>query len=289
MAILRYENLTHIELSGLERDKTVVIFCVAPLVQHGPHLPLGTDAITAEFFSTQLAKRLEATRPNWNFVMFPTFFAGSDTLTFTGTVEVRPTTLRALLMDCCKQLARDGFRQIVLLGTHGGPRHMVVLEEVAEKLRWRYRTRAISASAKLLHDIMKGQLIERIADRMEKNGQALSAGEREGLKWKLRRNSGKKAGDGLGHLGTPALARVEIGQAAVELLLDDTTPLVEKFLSGENVNREFRSKFYFIPFFRTDFKVLAVMTVYPILIFIAWLFLSQSIVGIFISAFLPFI
>ncbi len=315
MAILRYENMTHAELSGLPRDKTVVFICTGPLEQHGPHLPLGTDALTAEFFSTQVAQRLAARFGDWNYLLFPTFFAGSDTLTYTGTVEVRPATLRALLMDCCKQLARDGFRTIVLFSTHGGPRHMVVLEEVAEKLRWRYRARAISASSRILHEVMKGGLIERISEAMEKSGQALSAAERDGLKndyhgglletslmlvarpdlvrpvfktlepaivdkyWKLRRNSGKKVGAGLGHLGTPALARLEIGQAAVQVVLDDTAPLLERFLAGENVNKLFRSRFYFIPIFRTDFKVMAMMLVYPIIIFMTWVLLSRSLVG----------
>ena len=315
MAILRYENMTHTDLSGLQRDKTAVFLCAGPLEQHGPHLPLGTDAMTAEFFSAQMAERLAVNHSEWNFVLFPVYFAGSDTLTYTGTVEVKPATLRALLMDCCKQLARDGFRNIVLFGTHGGPRHMVVLEEVAEKMRWRYRTRAVSASARILHEVMKGGIIERIAERLEKAGGALSAPEREGLKndyhgglletsvmmiakpelvrpvfktlqpaivdryWKLRRNSGKKVGDGLGHLGTPALARPEIGKAAVDILLDDTAPLLEKFLAGENVNKKFRSKFYFVPFFRTDFKVLMMLILYPIVIFITWIFLNRTLVG----------
>lgn len=313
MAILHYENLTHTDLSALQRDKTVVFLCAGPLEQHGPHLPLGTDAFTATYFSEQIAVRLSVNRGDWNFLLFPTIFAGADTLTYTGSIEVRPTILRALLLACCQQLARDGFRNIVLFGTHAGPRHMVVLEEVAAKMRWRHRSRIVSASAKLLFDVLQGNLIERLVQRMEKNGHLLSAAEREGLKndyhsglletsvmmvakpelvrpvfrslepalvdnfWKLRRNSGKKVGAGLGHLGSPALARPEIGKAVVEVFLDETAPLLERFLAGENVNKQFRSKFYFIPVFRTDFKVLLMLILYPVLMFVIWLVLSRTI------------
>src|SRR5262249_6341817 len=147
MAILRYENITHLELSALPRDKTAVFLSVGPLEQHGPHLPLGTDGLTADFFSEQLARRLAEKRPDWTFILFPTMFAGSDTLTYTGSIEVKPTVLRTLLLAQCSQLARDGFRNLVAVGTHGGPRHMVVLEEVAARMAWRHRARMVSASA----------------------------------------------------------------------------------------------------------------------------------------------
>src|SRR5258708_866518 len=99
MPIFKYENLTHLELAGLPRDKTAVFICAGPLEQHGPHLPLGTDAQSAAYFSEKIAERLSVSRPDWNFVLFPTIFAGSDTLTYTGTIEVRPGVLRNLLMD----------------------------------------------------------------------------------------------------------------------------------------------------------------------------------------------
>lgn len=311
MPILKYENLTHVELAGLSRDKTVVFIPVGPLEQHGPHLPLGTDAMSAEFFSRKLSERLDASRSSWNFLILPSLYAGSDTLTFTGSVEVRPTVLRAMLLSCCKQLAKDGFRQIVLLGTHGGPRHMVVLEEVANKLRWRYKVRAISASAKALYAILHGDFADRIVARAEKDGVAVSIEEKTALKtdyhggmletslmmvarpdlvkpeyktlkpalvenyWKLRRSSVKKVGEGLGYLGSPALARPEVGQAAIDVFLDETIPLLERFLDGEDVAKQFRSKFYFIPFFRTDFPALMILLVYPILVFIAWSIMNK--------------
>jgi creatinine amidohydrolase len=292
MAILRYENLTHQDLSGLPREKTVVLLPAGPLEQHGPHLPLGTDALTAAYFAEQIARRLDSKRPDWNFILFPTIFAGSDTLTYTGTIEVKPHVLRALLYSNCKQLCKDGFRTQIVVGTHGGPRHMVVLEEVAAKIRWRFRARMVSASAKLLLQVVRGEFIERIAARLERDGAPLTEKEREGMRYdyhgglletsmmlaaypalvkdsyktlepaiidsyfKLTRRSGKNAGDGLGHLGSPALARAEIGRAAIEAFVEDTLPLLERMIDGEKVWKQFRSPFYFVPFFRTHFGLI---------------------------------
>lgn len=316
MPVFRYENLTHVDLAALPRDKTVVFIPTGPLEQHGPHLPLGTDPLSAAFFSEKLADRLSATKSDWNFILFPPLFAGSDTLTYTGTIEVRPATLRALLLDCCKHLAKDGFKNMVLFGTHGGPRHMVVLEEVASKVNWRYRARAISASGRMLYDILQGAFIQKIATRLEKSGQPLTEAELKGLEqdyhgglletsvmlaarpdlvkdtyktlepalvknyFKLRRSSGKTVGAGLGHLGSPALARAEIGNAAIEVFLEGISPLIERFLNGENVSREFRSKFYYVPFFRTDFKLVVVLMLYPLLLLLGWLVANRMVLEV---------
>ena len=294
MPIYKYENLTHQELASLVRDRTVVLLPTGPLEQHGPHLPLGVDAMTAAYFGETLAERLLDARKDWNFILFPTIFAGSDTLTYTGTIEVRPAVLRALIYDCCKQLARDGFKTIIGINTHGGPRHSIVLDEVAAKVRWRYRARMINASGRILHDVLSGEFIEKIDSFMKNQSAPLSSAEKEGLKhdfhgglletsimmvarpelvkplykelkpalvtsfYKLRRTSGRTVGEGLGHLGSPALARPEIGKAAVEVLLSDIIPLVDRFLKGENVYKAFRTKFYYIPFLRTDFRYLAI-------------------------------
>src|SRR5579871_3656367 len=182
MPVLRYENLTHLELSALPRDRTVVFLCVGPLEQRGPHLPLGTDALSASYFAELLAERLHGKKSEWTFLLFPTIFAGSDTLTYTGSVEIRPRVLRELLLDNCRQLARDGFRTIVAFGTHGGPRHMVVLEEVAAKMRWRHRTRMVSASARVLYDILQGRIGDKIVARMASLNQPMTDDEKAALK-----------------------------------------------------------------------------------------------------------
>lgn len=316
MPVLRYENLTHVELSALPKEKTVMFIPTGPLEQHGPHLPLGTDPLSAAFFSEKLAERMATAKTDWNFVLFPPLFAGSDTLTYTGTIEVRPAILRALLLDCCKHLAKDGFKNIVLFGTHGGPRHMVVLEEVASKVRWRYKARAISASGRMLYDILQGEFIQKIASRLEKSGQPLSPDELKGLEqdyhgglletsvmlaarpelvkesyktlepalvksyFQLRRSSGKKVGAGLGHLGSPALARAEIGHAAIEVFIEGIAPLIDRFLNGENVYREFRSKFYYVPFFRTDFKFVVLLMLYPLLLLAGWLVANRMVLEV---------
>lgn len=313
MPVLKYETLNYSDLESLSPERTVVLVPSGPLEQHGPHLPLGVDAFSAEFFSVQIAEYLKKEMQDWNFILFPTLFAGCDTLTHKGTIEVRQSVIREMLMDCCAQLAKHGFRKIVLVGAHGGPRNMVLLEEVAAKLRWRYRAKAISASSNTLLSILKGEWFPKLEKKLETKDFRLSPEQKEALKtdfhgglietslmmkikpnlvketyrelepvqiksiWKLRRNSGKKAGAGLGYLGAPALANAKIGEAFIELLTEEMGPLVKQYLNGEISHRKFRSVLYYIPLLRTHFRLMLIMLVNLIAAGAAWLFFMRQL------------
>ncbi|MBI2605150.1 MAG: creatininase family protein [Deltaproteobacteria bacterium] len=307
MPILKYEELTASDLAALPRGRTAVFMNVGPLENHGPHLPLGNDPIQSTTFGRMLAQRLEKTFPDWNFLFLPPIHAGCDTMMNRGSIEIRPATLRRLVYEHACQLSKDGFRTIVALSAHAGPRHLVVLEEVAERMRWRRRTRMISVSSRMLLEVLRGGFVDRIASRLEARGERLSDAERAGLRhdyhgglletsitlhlrpdlvkpsyrelrpaiiekiWKINRGSGASAGDGLGYLGTPALARAPIGEAAISAIFDGVTPLLERFLAGEDVRRHFRSKFYYIPIFRTDFRAAIFLFIYVLAFAGAWI------------------
>jgi creatinine amidohydrolase len=83
--------------------------------QHGPHLPLGTDAIFGDEIGRQVADRLDA-------FLAPTVRVGcsSHHLAFAGTVSVEEETFHRVAGDVARGLAGHGFRRIVLLPTHGG-------------------------------------------------------------------------------------------------------------------------------------------------------------------------
>ncbi|PYO14721.1 MAG: creatininase, partial [Candidatus Rokuibacteriota bacterium] len=66
-------------LDALDRARTVVVLTVSPLEEHGPHLPVGVDAIAARHFAEVLSERLTVTRPGWTALLAPTLPLGSFT------------------------------------------------------------------------------------------------------------------------------------------------------------------------------------------------------------------
>ena len=85
-------------LDALDRARTAVVLTVSPLEEHGPHLPVGVDAITARYFAETIGERLVAARPGWSVVLAPTLHLGSFTFDAVGTVSVRQRVVRDALV-----------------------------------------------------------------------------------------------------------------------------------------------------------------------------------------------
>ena len=100
------------ELDG-GRDTVVIAFGATE--QHGPHLPLGTDAMIGDHLGRLVADRLGA-------FLAPTVRVGCSRhhLAFAGTLSLADATFHAVVADTVTSLAGNGFRRIVLLPTHGG-------------------------------------------------------------------------------------------------------------------------------------------------------------------------
>src|ERR671922_415838 len=99
----------------LGRGRSTVVVPFGAVEQHGPHLPLDTDAVLADRLGPLLAERLDA-------LCAPTIRIGCSQhhLAFAGTLSLRPQTLQMIVHDLVDSLVRHGFRRIVLLATHGG-------------------------------------------------------------------------------------------------------------------------------------------------------------------------
>lgn len=106
----------------------VALLPVGSTEQHGPHLPLGTDWLTAQ----EIARRASA-RGGW--LILPTVPVGVSEhhRQFWGTLWVPPEVLRDYVMGVARALASHGLRKLVFVNGHGG--NTAALEEAARRLR----------------------------------------------------------------------------------------------------------------------------------------------------------
>lgn len=121
------------EISGSELRRTVerrsrtVVIPFGSVEHQGGHLPLGSDALLADFVGETVARRLDA-------VLAPTIRIGyaQRHLSRLGTLSVPADTMRETATHVARSLIRHGFRVIALVSTHGGNRP--ALEEAARRL-----------------------------------------------------------------------------------------------------------------------------------------------------------
>jgi len=95
------------------------VLSVGAVEQHGPHLPVITDSLVGpEILGAALARL-----PDDAMVLGlpPTVYGKSvEHEEWPGTITYSGDTLRAVMLDIAKSVARSGFSKLVLLGSHGG-------------------------------------------------------------------------------------------------------------------------------------------------------------------------
>ena len=139
MAIHRLAELSRDDLRSFDRDRVLFVIPVGGLEQHGPHLPIGTDSFMAEAAAVQMMRVLDDRRPAWELALFPTIWLGTQpideinsTIGSVGSIPIRSSVLRDLLVDLGCSIGKCGFRYIVVVSRHGGPLHVGAIAAACE-------------------------------------------------------------------------------------------------------------------------------------------------------------
>ena len=98
-------------------DADLALLPVGSTEQHGPHAPLGTDALSAEAVAAAGADAYDG-----EVVVAPTVPVGvsAEHRQFAGTLSVSPDTFRGYVRETVASLASHGWDRVVLVNGHGG-------------------------------------------------------------------------------------------------------------------------------------------------------------------------
>jgi len=113
MPALQLDRLSWDEVAAaLTPDRLVILPIGAFAKEHGLHLPMNTDALTAEALAMAAAERLDAlVAPVIGFGFYPAFTR------YAGSQSISRETFKALLLDVMQGLAMQGARRLLLLNT----------------------------------------------------------------------------------------------------------------------------------------------------------------------------
>jgi len=112
----RWDELTASDFpAALDKSNQTCILPFGILEKHGPHSPIGTDLIHVREWAARATKQEYA-------VVFPDYFYGqiNEARQQPGTFALPSHVIYELLEATCDEIARNGFKKIVILNGHGG-------------------------------------------------------------------------------------------------------------------------------------------------------------------------
>ncbi len=117
---MQWENLTSPDFAQAVRETGVCVLAMGVLERHSEHLPLGTDFLNGHALAVAAAEKESA-------VVFPPFYFGqiNEARAFPGAFTLKPSLLLELLQSVLDEIARNGFKKIVILNAHGGNAHLI--------------------------------------------------------------------------------------------------------------------------------------------------------------------
>jgi creatinine amidohydrolase len=131
---IRWETLTKKQFDAIDRKAAVVFVTCSPLEVHGPHLPLGADALEGEGLAERALRFLPDRHQARTFLKLPFIYAASDGVPQPGTIAFQPSTTITVLTDLGRSLAAQGFENVVVSNFHGSPRHFLAIETACERV-----------------------------------------------------------------------------------------------------------------------------------------------------------
>ena len=107
------DTLTWVEAEQAFKDHEVALLALgARAKEHGPHLPLETDYLMAEYFKGRVAEEVPVVvLPTLQYGHYPAF------LEYPGSISLEAETFKHIVIDICRSMRLHGFRKFYVLNT----------------------------------------------------------------------------------------------------------------------------------------------------------------------------
>ena len=126
-------DLCYPDIQEYLKAKDLILIPMASTEQHGPHLPLKTDTVTAEEVARRVAQQIQV-------LYTPCIWMGYSPQHLhepgkgRGTITIRAETLLNLMYDVARSLIHHGFNRLIFVNGHGS--NVKVVDPVLRRLRY---------------------------------------------------------------------------------------------------------------------------------------------------------
>ncbi|MCL5069172.1 MAG: creatininase family protein [Thaumarchaeota archaeon] len=242
---------------SIKGGKTTALLYAGSVEQHGPHLPILTDTLLGYALGERVARKLG------NALVAPVIRPGLSEhhIGFPGTLTFSFETFRRIVEEVCTSLAGHGFKNIIIISSHGGNTDTLkaVVPDIAKKLAGKSNVFFLIPDQRAHYEMMekfrakyKARLGEMgVHAGLSETSMLLAAhpelvemnNAEEGLSddWNYLQENvlvdqmdnfirGIKAKVGNGVLGDPRRASVEIGNELLEATAEEQANRIQKII-----------------------------------------------------------
>jgi creatinine amidohydrolase len=133
--------MTTTDFSSGDPGAWIAVLPVAAIEQHGPHLPLFTDACIAEGMVARAIELMPAELPV-TFLPVQAVGKSNEHISSPGTLTLSWETVTRAWIELGESVRRAGVMKLILINAHGG--NVPVLDTVARELRVRHDMLAVA-------------------------------------------------------------------------------------------------------------------------------------------------
>lgn len=147
---VRLERLSQPEAESRLKESRLVVMAPGSIEQHGPHLPLGTDAFAADALAEEVARKM-----NTILVPLPLVGVSPYHLSWMGSLSLQPQTMISVIEDICECLADHGIDKILLVNWHEG--NTPTLRLAGDSVQRKFKMRVVIAESHIITNKLFGE------------------------------------------------------------------------------------------------------------------------------------
>lgn len=234
------EELTWTELKAqIDAGKTTIIIPIGGTEQNGPYMALGKHNTRAKALSEKIAQGLgnALVAPVVAYVPEGGFAPPTAHMRFPGTITVTDEIFEKMLESAARSFKLHGFRDIVLLGDHGG--YQGDLKIVADKLNREWAGTAVRVHAlPEYYQATQNEYVQFLKSRGYSNDEIgkhagladtslMLALEPRMVRTEQLKSAVKTANE-QGIVGDPRRASAELGQPGIDAVVKQTVDAIRK-------------------------------------------------------------
>jgi len=272
---MKLENLSWNEI---DTENSAVIVGLAPIEEHGHHLPIGVDFYLTQKWVESTAEALNKNDPSRKYYTLPIIPLGNaDIKTFPGNLHLKQHIIYHIIKQILQNICDWGIKNIIVISGHGDPKHQIAIEQACSYINRKNGLTAFSPMGAIFSqekagiDLNHSKIVKDMLDKYPNDFHAgwietslmlyyKSKAVRENYlhtadidiapqEMISRKKIDNKMAD-IGHLGYPRLASKELGEALHINMVENIVLAIEKFINKDDYSRYQHHFLYKIPFLR---------------------------------------